>query len=128
LIDARGNLKACTATAKNLGIFEYLRRIVAKDINLLHPKNKLKELSGNSTVEYELRIQDNQNSYSYKALVTGREIAKVFNRSLKNDAITRAADAAISGLLADRDRERLALFSRSAYTRPNVEVTGVLCG
>jgi dsRNA-specific ribonuclease len=128
LIDARGNLEACTATAKNLGIFEYLRRIVAKDVDLLHPKNKLGELSGDSTVEYELRMQDDQNSYSCKALVAGREIARVFDGSSKDDAMTRAADAAISGLLADRDRERLALFSGSAHTRPNVGVTGVLCG
>jgi hypothetical protein len=128
LIDTRENLEAYTATAENLGIFEYLWRIVAKDVNLLHPKNKLRELSSDSTVEYKLRMQDDQNSYSYKALVTGREIARVFNRSSKDDAMTQAADAAISELLADRDRETLALFSGSAYTRPNVRVTGVLCG
>jgi hypothetical protein len=103
LIDTRENLKACTATAENLGIFEYLRRIVAKDIDLLYPKNKLRKLSDDSTIEYKLRMQDDQNSYSCKALVAGREIAKVFNRLLKDNAITQAANAAISGLLADKD-------------------------
>ncbi|KAH6691800.1 hypothetical protein BKA61DRAFT_584810 [Leptodontidium sp. MPI-SDFR-AT-0119] len=103
LIDARGNREACTATAENLGIYKYLRRIVAEDIDLLHPKNKLGELAGNSTVEYESGVQDDKNSYSCKVIVGGREIASVFDGSSKDDAITRAADAAIRcGSLADR--------------------------
>ena len=95
LIDARGDLAACTAAAKNLGIYKYLCRIVAEEVDLLHPKNKLGELAGSSTVEYEVRAQDDHNLYSCKVIVGDDEVAMVLNGLSKEDAMTRAAEAAI---------------------------------
>jgi dsRNA-specific ribonuclease len=95
LIDSQGDLEACTTAAKNLGISDYLRRIVADDIDLLHPRNKLGELAGSSTVKYEVKVQDDTKRYGCRVLVGGTEIARVCDGLSRDDAMTRAADAAI---------------------------------
>jgi dsRNA-specific ribonuclease len=108
LIDTRGDLEACTAAAQKLGICEYLHRIVADEVDLLHPKNKLGELAGNRTVEYEVKVQSDSNFYRCKVMVGGNEIAAVSNGLSKVDAITRTADAAIKlGSCADVREESL---------------------
>ncbi|KAL5345606.1 Dicer-like protein 2 [Pseudogymnoascus australis] len=89
LIDSGGDLAACKKVAEHLGLIAYLRRILDQDIDILHPKNKLGEMSGGRTVEYKLGKEGQE--YTCKVEVGGAAIITVSNGISQEEVMTRAA-------------------------------------
>lgn len=89
LIDAGGDLSACKKVAENLGLIAYLRRILDEDIDILHPKNKLGEMSGGRTVEYKLGKEGQE--YTCTVEVGGTAIVSVSQGISQEEVMTRAA-------------------------------------
>lgn len=96
LIDAGGDLSACRKVAEHLGLIAYLRRILDEDIDILHPKNKLGEMSGGQTVEYKLG--KNGQEYTCTVEVGGAVIVTVSHGISQEEVMTQAAYIA-AGLL-----------------------------
>jgi dsRNA-specific ribonuclease len=96
-LDSAGDLRACERFAESLGLLEYLRRVVAEDIDLRHPKNMLGEVAGKRTVQYAVDLRGK--GYSCAVEVGGIEITRVVDASSRDETITRAALTAV-GLLA----------------------------
>jgi dsRNA-specific ribonuclease len=84
-----GDLRACERFAESLGLLEYLRRVVAEDIDLQHPKNILGEVAGKHTVQYAVDLRGK--GYSCAVEIGGIEITRVVDASSRDEAITRAA-------------------------------------
>lgn len=95
LIDTACNIQACQAFAEKLGLLDYLRRIVEKDIDLRHPKNILGEIASGCTVEYDVGIQEGADGYFCTVRISGMEVAKACNGSSPGEVMTRAAYTAI---------------------------------
>ncbi|OBT88022.1 hypothetical protein VE02_02895 [Pseudogymnoascus sp. 03VT05] len=89
LIDAGGDLSACKKVAENLGLIAYLRRILDEDIDILHPKNKLGEMSGGRTVEYKLGKEGQE--YTCIVEVGGTAIVGVSQGISQEEVMTQAA-------------------------------------
>lgn len=89
LIDSGGDLEACKKVAENLGLIDYLRRILDQDIDILHPKNKLGEMSGGRTVEYKLGKEGPE--YTCTVEVGGAAIVSVSHGISQEDVMTQAA-------------------------------------
>ncbi|OBT77825.1 hypothetical protein VF21_03238 [Pseudogymnoascus sp. 05NY08] len=89
LIDAGGDLSACKKVAENLGLIAYLRRILDEDIDILHPKNKLGEMSGGRTVEYKLEKEGQE--YTCIVEVGGTAIIGVSQGISQEEVMTQAA-------------------------------------
>ncbi|KFY33349.1 hypothetical protein V494_07693 [Pseudogymnoascus sp. VKM F-4513 (FW-928)] len=89
LIDAGGDLSACTKVAEHLGLIDYLRRILDDDIDILHPKNKLGEMSLDRTVKYKPGKEGE--GYTCTVEVGGATIVTVSNGISQEEAMTRAA-------------------------------------
>lgn len=89
LIDSGGDLTACKKVAEQLGLIAYLRRILDDDIDILHPKNKLGEMSAGRTVEYKLG-KDGQ-EYTCTVEVGGTAIVTVSHGISQEEVMTQAA-------------------------------------
>ncbi|OBT69887.1 hypothetical protein VE03_00456 [Pseudogymnoascus sp. 23342-1-I1] len=89
LIDSCGDLTACTKVAENLGLIAYLRRILDEDIEILHPKNKLGEMSSGRTVEYKLGKEGQE--YTCSVEVGGVTIVTVSHGISQEEVMTQAA-------------------------------------
>ncbi|KFZ01525.1 hypothetical protein V501_09951 [Pseudogymnoascus sp. VKM F-4519 (FW-2642)] len=93
LVDAGGDLSACKKVAENLGLIAYLRRILDEDIDILHPKNKLGEMSGGQTVEYKLGKEGQE--YTCNVEVGGTPIIGVSQGISQEEVMTQAAYMAV---------------------------------
>lgn len=51
-VDSQGDLSACEAFVRRLGILDYLERILRDDVDCLHPKERLGHLAVERSVEY----------------------------------------------------------------------------
>ena len=51
-VDSQGDLSACEAFVRRLGILDYLERILSDDVDCLHPKERLGHLAIERSVEY----------------------------------------------------------------------------
>lgn len=89
LVDAGGDLSACKKVAEHLGLIAYLRRILDEDIDILHPKNKLGEMSGGQTVKYKLG-KDGQ-EYTCTVEVGGAVIVTASHGISQEEVMTQAA-------------------------------------
>ncbi|KKY21399.1 putative dicer-like protein 2 [Phaeomoniella chlamydospora] len=63
-IDSRGNLSACRAWLRTLGLLPYLERILDEEIDCVHPKMKLGILAGGRKVRYRFGDENASSSSS----------------------------------------------------------------
>jgi dsRNA-specific ribonuclease len=51
-LDSGGSLAACEAFVSRIGLVSYLKRVLADDVDVQHPKSVLGQLAGSETVSY----------------------------------------------------------------------------
>lgn len=95
-IDSRGSISTCESFLERLGLMDYLRRVMATDIALLHPKEELGQLANQDKVMYELgkEGQAGEQKLSCRIIVGEKEIVRVSGGRGIMEVQTRAADAA----------------------------------
>ncbi|KAI9823834.1 MAG: hypothetical protein M1819_001114 [Sarea resinae] len=59
-VDSKGDMAVCALVAEKIGILRYLRRILAEDIRLLHPKEELGRVAVNAKVRYLWESQEDE--------------------------------------------------------------------
>ena len=94
-VDSKGDMSQCRRFIDRIGILPYLRRIVttekSKEIDLLHPKERLGLLAIDRTVDYRIVVENNSGMYWCSVKVGGVEIVRVPRGSSRIEAETRAA-------------------------------------
>ncbi|KAI1817583.1 RNase3 domain-containing protein [Poronia punctata] len=96
-----GSLEACTAVVERVGITPYLRRILADDVAILHPKNTLGILAGSTPVRYETEWHGTEHACS--VFVDDKFVVRVTGGVSREEVITKAADEACRVLGARDD-------------------------
>ena len=95
-IDSQGSLAACGAFLERLGLMAYLRRVMERDIALLHPKEELGQLANRDKVRYELgkEGEGREQRVTCGVFVGEREVVRVGGGLSVMEVQTRAADQA----------------------------------
>ena len=73
-------------------IQRYLYCVINEDIDLWYPKNILREVTGDRTVKYNVKVQEEHRGYSCTVKVGRIEVTSVSGRSSPDEVMTRAAD------------------------------------
>jgi dsRNA-specific ribonuclease len=95
-VDSGGSLVDCQRFAERIGIIPYLHRILKEDIEIIHPKTALGHLTGSETVDYVVTCEEGaSNLYRCLVRVNGIDVISVGECLTKDEAIVRAADAAV---------------------------------
>lgn len=104
-IDSKGNLEACKNFLRRLGLLGYLHRIMAENIDVMHPKERLGMLAGNSKVRYVVAksVVDNTAQYSCTVLVDDKDTAVSAREVNKAAAEARAAEEAIALIVKEKE-------------------------
>jgi dsRNA-specific ribonuclease len=103
-IDSNGNLEACKEFLERLGLLGYLRRILAENIDVMHPKERLGIVAGNSKVRYEWAKEtvDASLQYSCSLFVDDEMTATSAGEVSRAAAETKAAQNAVGTILRKR--------------------------
>ncbi|KAI1325853.1 RNase3 domain-containing protein [Xylariaceae sp. FL0255] len=100
-----GSIKTCTEIVERVGILPYLRHVLAHNIDVRHPKNKLGELAGRDrkTVCYEseTRYENGIANLLCRVFVDEELVVEINSGVNPLEAQTRAADAAYRILIAE---------------------------
>lgn len=98
-----GSMDVCAQIVERAGVLPYLRRLLAEDVDVLHPKNHLGQLAGKSlkTVEYktEVREVDGSRELFCKIKVAGEVLVEVGGGVNGDEIMTKAAYLAHKKLL-----------------------------
>jgi len=94
-IDSHGSLSTCKSFLEHLGLMSYLRRVMATDVALLHPKEELGQLANQDKVKYELgkEVVEGEQRLNCRIIVGEREVVRVEGGRAIMEIQTRAADA-----------------------------------
>ena len=101
-IDTDGDFSACEYFLSNLGIMQYLEKVLKNDIHLIHPKEELGRVAVEKTVQYECWVQENsedkadEDTWSCKIFVGDEEICTVDKGRNRFEVETRGAEKAVS--------------------------------
>ncbi|ERF76327.1 hypothetical protein EPUS_04185 [Endocarpon pusillum Z07020] len=103
-IDSKGNLQPCREFLERIGLLRYLRRIIAEEFDIMHPKERLGIVAGNSKVRYVTvsKIVDAAAHYSCTVFVDDESTATSTGEVCKAAAETRAAQDAVALILKAR--------------------------
>ncbi|KAI1083944.1 hypothetical protein F5B20DRAFT_526111 [Whalleya microplaca] len=98
-VDSGGSMDVCTQIAEKAGILPYLRRMLADNVDVLHPKNRLGNLVArrNKQVKYQSEVremEDGSKQLFCKVLVDDELVTEVGKGVSREEVVTRAADAA----------------------------------
>jgi dsRNA-specific ribonuclease len=96
-----GSMEACKAVVERAGILPLLRRLIADNVDVLHPKNKLGEMAGKEKVKYKVALVED-GSYECAVYVGEEFLIKVEGGIDKDEVKTKAADAAWRALKAKK--------------------------
>jgi dsRNA-specific ribonuclease len=100
-VDTNGSLADCELFAERIGIIAYLRRMLAGCIEVVHPKMLLGMSAGPDKVDYVVDAEDDApGSYRCLVRVGDVDVATVGGCLSKNEAVVRAADAAVKVMSA----------------------------
>jgi dsRNA-specific ribonuclease len=107
-IDSNGNLETCKEFLERLGLLRYLRRILAENMDVMHPKEKLGVVAGNSKVRYQWAKEtiDAALQYSCSLFIDDELTATSAGEFSRAAAETKAAQTAVGTILKKR-REML---------------------
>ena len=99
-VDSEGGLGECQSFAERVGILPYLRRLVEEGVEVCHPKTALERLTGSHKVEYVVECEENaRNGFRCLVRVQENEVVAVKGCLTKNEAVVKAADAAVELIL-----------------------------
>lgn len=99
-IDSCGNIEACREFLERLGLLKYLRRIMAENADVMHPKERLGIVAGNYEVRYltTSKIFDGAAQYSSTVFIDEKPRATSTAEVSKTAAETKAAQDAVESL------------------------------
>ncbi|KAJ5151592.1 hypothetical protein N7492_009887 [Penicillium capsulatum] len=102
-IDSRGNMDACSAFVERIGLLPYVRRILADNLDVQHPRNKAQNLvkSAGSLVFKSRRVEQKGGMTTYRcaALLNKEELALVEGCGSAEEADVRVAHLVIEKLM-----------------------------
>lgn len=103
-IDSKGNMQACKEFLERLGLLGYLRRIMAESIDIMHPKERLGIVGGNSTIEYVSAREVVDGAVCHSCTVLVDDVTKATSRGEVNRAAAeaKAAEEAVALLLTEK--------------------------
>jgi hypothetical protein len=93
-------LEACKELLERLGLLRYLRRILTENIDIMHPKERLGILAGNSKVRYETGKETVNAAlrYSCSLFIDGESMATSVGEVSRAAAETKAAQNAVGSI------------------------------
>lgn len=105
-IDSNGDLKACEEFLTRLGLLTYLRRVLAENVEVMHPKERLGIVAGNAKVRYAItrELVDGVEKYSCTVLVDDEPVASSTGEVSRAAAEAKAAQHAAGLILEQRSR------------------------
>jgi dsRNA-specific ribonuclease len=105
-IDSQGNLEACKEFLERLGLLRYLRRILTENIDIMHPKERLGIVAGNSKVRYETGKETVNAAlrYSCSLFIDGESMATSAGEVSRAAAETKAAQNAVGSIARGKCR------------------------
>jgi dsRNA-specific ribonuclease len=103
-IDSNGNLEACKEFLERIGLLRYLRRILTENVDVMHPKERLGIVAGNSKVRYETdkEVVNAALRYSCRLFIDDQSIATSAGEVSRAAAETKAAQNAVGSILRER--------------------------
>ncbi|KAI1456134.1 hypothetical protein F4805DRAFT_245658 [Annulohypoxylon moriforme] len=121
-----GSMAMCAQVVERAGILPYLRRMLAEDVDVLHPKNHLGILAGkyNKTVEYKNEVRemgDGSRELFCRVLVNREVIVEVGDGVSPEEIQTKAAYTAYKILKTREDNG--GLFKNNVNVEEDVEMT-----
>ncbi|KAK1811664.1 Dicer-like protein 2 [Friedmanniomyces endolithicus] len=57
LVDSGGQLQPCEEFLTRIGLIEYLERLVGENVDVVHPRDRLQQLSGSREVSYNVKSE-----------------------------------------------------------------------
>ncbi|KAJ5101267.1 hypothetical protein NUU61_003489 [Penicillium alfredii] len=105
-IDSRGNLELCRAFVEKIGLLQYVRRVIADGVNVVHPRNTAQNMVksvGNLIFNRKRMEAKTGATYRCSALVNKVEIAAVDGCATGEEAEVKVAHAAIAYLKAQQE-------------------------
>jgi dsRNA-specific ribonuclease len=96
-IENEGGLDACERFLERIQLPDYLKRFVAQDVRLEHPKSALDRIIGTQKVDFQFNEAED-GLHNISVWLEGEEVASVNNCSSRCEALVRAADAAVVAL------------------------------
>ena len=102
-VDSHGSLDACRLFLGEIGLMKYLQRLIEEPtIDVMHPKERLGVVSGNSKIDYlpsKERNEDGVLRHTCRVLVDGNVLAEARDGYTRLEVETRAAEDAVSVVL-----------------------------
>ncbi len=105
-IDSEGDLQACQEFLERLGLLRYLRRLMAGNIDVMHPKERLGIVAGNSKVSYvsERNMVDDAAQYSCTVFINEEPAATSTDENSKAASEAKVAQDVIALVLKRRGK------------------------
>lgn len=97
IIDAKGDLAACTRVADKFGMLKYLQRIIDEHVEIIHPKNLISEkvAATGRKVTYELEKSALAGYVTCKVMIDQEVVAIIADGKSEDEAMTRGASLAL---------------------------------
>ncbi|KAH8807749.1 ATP-dependent helicase dcl2 [Xylogone sp. PMI_703] len=101
LVDTVGDLTACTRVVEKLGMLKFLQRMIAGEVDLLHPKSMLGELvsSQGRKVKFNVTKDEYTGNTSCTVLIDGIEMMTVEGCGAKEEATALAASMTLERIM-----------------------------
>ena len=109
-VDTSGSLEACEGFLRNVGILEYLERVLKEGLHMTHPKEELGVIAGNDKIKYEVWVVEaddeggrggvEERGYACRLWVGEREACVLGGGRTRIEIETLAAEEAIRVLKA----------------------------
>lgn len=108
-VDSGGDMEPCREYLRRLGLFKVLDRVIAGELDAIHPKGRLGIVSGSSVIEYTSQQENTEEGmrYACRVSVDGKETASCCGQISKAAAEARVAHDAIKVVLKARENEQL---------------------
>ncbi|KAI0385350.1 hypothetical protein F5Y04DRAFT_245634 [Hypomontagnella monticulosa] len=118
-----GSMDVCAQIVERAGILPYLQRLLADNVDVLHPKNHLGQLAGKSlkTVEYktEVRETDGHRELFCRVIVAGEVLVEVGGGVNNDEIMTKAAYLAHKKLLQITEKQGKDVVDEDMVARMN---------
>ncbi|KIE01203.1 Dicer-like protein 2, partial [Metarhizium majus ARSEF 297] len=102
-----GSIELCECMLQKFGVLSILDRLLKDRVQVQHPKEVLGKMAVTQTVTYNVDVQeapDGDRAFTCRVLVGQRVITEVVDGVTKEEVKTKAAEAAIRIMSAERDK------------------------
>ncbi|KHN97743.1 Dicer-like protein 2 [Metarhizium album ARSEF 1941] len=101
-----GSIETCERVLEKFEVFSILDRLIKDGVELRHPKEVLGKMAVTQTVTYDVDVQkapDGEKAFTCRVLVGQRVVAEIVDGVTQEEVKTKAAEAAIRIMSAERD-------------------------